>query len=206
MADDVTSYVSDDGNFVDGNDKTYTVYAIQATVGKEHEMEFNKVAQFLQGIEKEVNQIGGESNGKEILKNSLLGGKVSVQLLYLEPLVQDTFDAPGQNEVKIPQETWGQNRDAKVRRALLMKLKVMYGVVNPYEGSVQWCEEEKQEEKLCEEEEEEEEGCEEEKGEEDKMDCDWYVKLCEIYTVIIFWIKVAYVDIWTRIGYFRRGW
>ena len=104
-ADNVTSYVSDDGNFVDGNDKTYTVYAIQATVGKEHEMEYNKVAQFLQGIEKEVNEIAGESNGKEILKNSLLSGKVSVQLLYLQLLVQDTFDAPGQNEVKIPQET-----------------------------------------------------------------------------------------------------
>ena len=53
-----------------------------------------------------------------------------------------------------------------------MKLKVMYGVVNQYEGSVKGCEEEKQEEKLCEEEEEEEEGCEEEKGQEDKMDCD----------------------------------
>ena len=37
-ADDVTSYVYDDGNFVDRNDKTYTVYAIQATVGKEHDM------------------------------------------------------------------------------------------------------------------------------------------------------------------------
>ena len=130
------------------------------------------MAQFLRGIEKEVNKISGESNGKKILKNSLLGGKVSVQLLYLQLLVQDTFDAPGQNEVKIPQETRGQNRDAKVRRALLMKLKVMYEVVNPYKGSVKWCEEEEQEEKLCEEEEEDEEGCVEEKGEEDKMDCD----------------------------------
>ena len=130
------------------------------------------MAQFLQGIEKEVNEIAGESNGKEILKNSLLGGKVSVQLLYLQPLVQDTFDAPGQNEVKIPQETQGPNIDAKVRRALLMKLKVMYGVVNPYLGSVKQCEEEEQEEKPCEEEEEEEEGCEEQKGQEDKMDCD----------------------------------
>ena len=27
-AEDVTSYVYDDGNFADGNDKTYTVYAI----------------------------------------------------------------------------------------------------------------------------------------------------------------------------------
>ena len=86
------SYVYDDGNFADGNDKTYTVYAIQATVGKEHDMEYNKVAQFLQGIAKEVNEIGGESNRKKILKNSLLGGKVSVELLYLQPLVQDTFD------------------------------------------------------------------------------------------------------------------
>ena len=50
-----------------------------------------------------------------------------------------------------------------------MKLKVMYGVVNPYEGSVKRCEEEKKKEKLCE---EEEEGCEEEKVQEDKMDCD----------------------------------
>ena len=38
MADDVMSYVYEDGDFADGNDKTYTVYAIQATVGKEHEM------------------------------------------------------------------------------------------------------------------------------------------------------------------------
>ena len=104
-AKDVTSDVYDDGNYANGNDKTYTVYAIQATVGKEHDMEFNKVAQFLQGIEKQVNEIGGESNRKEILKNSLLGGKVSVQLLYLELLVHDTFDVPGQNEVKIPHET-----------------------------------------------------------------------------------------------------
>ena len=50
-----------------------------------------------------------------------------------------------------------------------MKLKVMYGVVNPYEGSVKRCEEEKKEEKPCE---EEEEGFEEEKVQEDKMDCD----------------------------------
>ena len=70
-------------------------------------MEFNKVAQFLQGIEKQVNEIG-ESNRKEILKNSLLGNKVSVKLLYIEPLVHDTFDTPGQNEVKIPSETQGQ--------------------------------------------------------------------------------------------------
>ena len=101
------------------------------------------MSQFLQGIEKEVHEIGGESNGKEILKNSLLGGKVSVELLYLQLLVQDTFDAPGQNEVKIPKGTQGPKIDAKVRRALLMKLKVMYGVVNPYEASVKWCEEEK---------------------------------------------------------------
>ena len=105
---DVTSHVYDDGNYAKGNDKTYTVNAIQATVGKEHDMEFNKVAQFLQGIEKQVNEIGGESNRKEILKNSLLGGKVSVKLLYLESLVHDMFDAPGQNEVKIPSETRGQ--------------------------------------------------------------------------------------------------
>ena len=157
-ADDVTSHVYDDGNYAKGNDKTYTVYAIQATVGKEHNMEFNKVAQFLQRIEKQVNEIGGESNGREILKNSLLGGKVSVQLLYLEPLVHDMFDAPGQNEVKIPSETQGQTRgltiDAKVRRGILMKLKVMYGVMNPYEGSVKWCEKEKNDEKPFEEEEE----------------------------------------------------
>ena len=95
-ADNVMSYAYDDGNYANGNDKTYTVYTIQATVGKEHNMEYNKVAQFLQGIEKQVNEeIGGESNRKEILKNSLLGGKVSVQLLYLQPLVQDMFDAPG---------------------------------------------------------------------------------------------------------------
>ena len=109
-------------------------------------MEFDKVAQFLQGIEKQVNEIGGGSNGKEILKNSLLGGKVSVQLLYLELLVHDTFDVPGQNEVKIPSETRGPTIDAKVRRGILMKLKVMYGVMNPYEGLVKWCEKEKNDE------------------------------------------------------------
>ena len=31
------------------------------------------------------------------------------------------------------------------------------------------------------------------------------MKLCQINTVIIFQIKVGYVDILTRIGYFRRG-
>ena len=35
-----------------------------------------------------------------------------------------------------------------------MKLKVMYGVLNPCEGSVKWCEQEKNDEKLFEEEEE----------------------------------------------------
>ena len=84
-ANNVTSHVYDDGNYTKGNDKTYTVYAIQATVGKEHDMEFNKVAHFLQGIQKQVNEIGGESNGKEILKNSLLGGKVSVNPLTALP-------------------------------------------------------------------------------------------------------------------------
>ena len=77
MAKDVTSDVTDDGNFADGNDKTYAVYLIQATVGKQHGMEYNKVAQFLQGIEEEVNGRAGETNGKERLKNSLLGAKVS---------------------------------------------------------------------------------------------------------------------------------
>ena len=77
-------------------------YAIQATVGKQHDMDYNKVAQFLQEIEKEVNKIAGQTNRTETLKNSLLGGKVSVELLYLQPLVQEKFDAPGQNEVKIP--------------------------------------------------------------------------------------------------------
>ena len=33
-AEDVTSDVPADANFADGNDKTYTVYVIQATVGK----------------------------------------------------------------------------------------------------------------------------------------------------------------------------
>ena len=127
-----------------GSDKTYTVYAIQATVGKEHDMDFNKVATFLQGIEKQVSKIGGASNGKEILENSLLGEKVSVKLMYLEPLVHDTFDAPGQNELRIPQETRGGTTDAKVRRGILKKLNVMYGVMNPYEGSVRWCEEEEE--------------------------------------------------------------
>ena len=54
-AKDVTRDVTDDGNFADGNDKTYTVYLIQATVGKAHGMDYNKVAQFLQEIEEEVN-------------------------------------------------------------------------------------------------------------------------------------------------------
>ena len=83
MADDVTSHVYDDGNYANGNDKTYTVYAIQATVGKEHDMEFNKVAQFLQGIEKQVNKIGGESNGKEILKKFLAGWKSVCSIVVL---------------------------------------------------------------------------------------------------------------------------
>ena len=98
MAEDVTSDVPAD--FADGNDKTYTVYVIQATVGKAHDMEYNKVAQFLQGIEEEVKERAGETNGKETLKNSLLGAKVFVELLYLQPSVQANFDAPGQNEVK----------------------------------------------------------------------------------------------------------
>ena len=35
-AEDVTSDVPDDENFADRNDKTYTVYVIQATVGQQH--------------------------------------------------------------------------------------------------------------------------------------------------------------------------
>ena len=31
------------------------------------------------------------------------------------------------------------------------------------------------------------------------------MKLCQINTVRIFSIEVGYVDIWTRIGYFRSG-
>ena len=53
-AKDITSDVPGGANFADGNDKTYTVYVIQATVGKKHSMEYNKVAQFLQEIEEEV--------------------------------------------------------------------------------------------------------------------------------------------------------
>ena len=146
MAVDVTSDVYDRGNYANGNDKTYTVYAIQATVGKEHDMDFNKVATFLQGIEKQVSKIGGASNGKEILKNSLLGEEVSVKLMYLALFIHDSFDAPGQNELRIPQETQGGTTDAKVRRGILKKLNVMYGVINPYELSVRQCEEEEEEE------------------------------------------------------------
>ena len=68
-----------------------------------------------------------------------------------------------------------------MRRVLLKKLNVMYGVANPYEGLVQQSKEEEQEEKGSEEEEEEQEWSEEEeeeeqwskeeKGEEVKMDC-----------------------------------
>ena len=79
-AEDVTCDVPADANFADGNDKTYTVYVIQATVGKQHDMEYNKVAQFLQGIEEEVKERAGQTNGTETLKNSLLGAKVSVEL------------------------------------------------------------------------------------------------------------------------------
>ena len=182
MAKDVTSDVPDDGNFVDRNDKTYTVYVIQATIGKQQGMEYNKVAQFQQGIEEEVKGRAGETNRKERLKNSLLGAKVSVELMYLQPSVQAKFDIPGQNEVKIPLPTRVSSREAKVRRALLKKLKVMYGVANPYKGLVQWCEEEEEDEKWSEEEEEEEQRSEEEeeeeqwsqeeKGEEVTMDCD----------------------------------
>ena len=32
----------------------------------------------------------------------------------------------------------------KVRRGILKKLNVMHGVMNPYEGSVRWCEEEEE--------------------------------------------------------------
>ena len=191
-AKDVTSDVPDDGNFADGNDKTYTIYVIQVTIGKQHGMEYNKVAQFLQGIEEEVKGRARETNGKERLKNSLLGAKVSLELLYLQPSVQAKFDTTGQNEVKISLPTRVSSREAKVRRALLKRLKVMYGVANPYKGLVQWCEEEEEDEKQSEEEEEEkqrseeeeeeEQGSEEEekeeqrsqeeKGEEVTMDCD----------------------------------
>ena len=82
---------------------------------------------------------------------------MSVDLLYLQPSVQAKFDAPGQNDVKIPLPTGASSRERKVRRALLKKLNVMYGVANPYEGFVQKSEEEEKEEKGCEEEEEEEE-------------------------------------------------
>ena len=114
------------------------------------------MAQFLQGIEEEVNKIAGQTNRTDTLKNSLLGGKVSVELLYLQLLVQEKFDAPSQNEVKIPPPTQVSSREAKVRRALLRKLKVMYGVANPYEALVQCCQEEEQEEEWSQEEEEEE--------------------------------------------------
>ena len=88
-AQDVTGDVNDDVKFADGNDKTYTVYLIQVTVGQKHSMEFNQVAKFLQEIEAKVRETAqeGQTNGTEILKNSLLGGKVSVALCYLEPSV-----------------------------------------------------------------------------------------------------------------------
>ena len=109
-------------------------------------MEYNKVAQFLQGIEEEVKERAGQTNGTETLKNSLLGAKVSVELWYLQPSVQDKFDAPGQNAVMVPLLRPNSSRETKVRRALLKKLKVMYAVANPYEGLVQWCEDEEEEE------------------------------------------------------------
>ena len=98
-----------------------------------HDIEFNKVAQFLQEIEAEVKKTAraGQTNGTETLKNSLLGAKVSVALWYLQLLVQERFDAPGQDAVTLPLSTLHSSREKKVRRALLKKLKVMYGVANP---------------------------------------------------------------------------
>ena len=139
-AEDVTSDVPDDENFADGNDKTYTVYVIQATVGQQHNMEFNKVAQFLQEIEAEVKETAraGQTNRTETLKNSLLGAKVSAALWYLQLSVQERFDTPGQDAVMLSLSTLHSSREKKVRRALLKKLKVMYGVANPYEALVEW--------------------------------------------------------------------
>ena len=121
------------------------------------------MAQFLQGIEEEVKERAGETNGKETLKNSLLGAKVFVELLYLQPLVQAKFEAPSQNEVKLPASTRVSSRETKVRRALLKKLKVMYGVVNHYEGLVQWFEEEEGLVQLSQEKEEEKQQSKEER-------------------------------------------
>ena len=111
-------------------------------------MEFKQVAKFLQEIEAKVRETAqeGQTNRTETLKNSLLGGKVSVALCYLEPSVKLRFDAPGQDALIITLATVHASVEKKVRAALLKKLKVMYGVANPYEEFVKGFEEEYQEE------------------------------------------------------------
>ena len=132
LADDVRSLVPDQ-NFHDRDQKTYTVYLIQATVGKTHTMKFADVLHFLQKIEAEVKNTVGQTNRKETLKNSLLGKRVTVVLCYLQSLVHEKFDAPGQDKLSNFPVTRNAGAAVQVRRTLSTKLKVWYAVVNPYE-------------------------------------------------------------------------
>ena len=67
-----------------------------------------------------------------ISKHLLLGPKVSVNLIYLEPTVITDFQAPDMSDVPTPANTRHGSNGYKLRSAILSKLRVLYGVVDPY--------------------------------------------------------------------------
>ena len=95
-------------------------------------MDFVNVAEFLQGIEKEVQDVEEDGQDPETLKNSLLGPKVSVNLLYLGPMLKKDFVAPDNNDVPTLSNTRQGHDEYQVRSVILSKLRVFYGVADPY--------------------------------------------------------------------------
>ena len=75
---------------------------------------------------KDAGQAGGTH-----MKNSLLSGSVSIYLVYIQPVVNDEFSAPGEEEIEIESPEKEPTTDDKLRDAIMSKLQVIYGVADP---------------------------------------------------------------------------
>ena len=138
QGDDVTDQLSGTGHPIvaDGCTEGYDVIWKQASYGKIHKMNFKTVASRSVDVEKEVVKVIADPNlqatlnGKH-MKNSLLSGSVSIYLCYIQPVVNDEFSAPGEEEIEIESPEKEPTTDDKLRDAIMSKLQVIYGVADP---------------------------------------------------------------------------
>ena len=116
-----------DLHYPDGCPVGYNIYLIQATVGSIHTMDFSTVCDYLQRIEYTVRNTPPQNSS---MKNSLLSGRVSIYVTYLQPQRNLNFNAPEQiDEVAVTRD---ESAERKILKLVRNKIKVMYAVGDPF--------------------------------------------------------------------------